>query len=182
MVVQIPRVYNGSAFDETYWDTMATAVEAHDAAIPRLSDPTRAKLRSSASQTIANNSWTALNFNLEDVDVGGGHSTVTNTSRWTAPESGMVLASAVYSPASNATGRRGVRFAKNGTVVPSSQSMVLAGTTSLLNIASVTHMIPVVAGDFIEAQAYQESGGNLGTQGAPDEAQSGMNILLVAIS
>lgn len=182
MAVQIPRVYNGSPLDESYWETMASTVEAHDAAIPRLSDPTRAKLRASVSQSINNNSWTALNFNTEDVDVGGGHSTVTNTSRWVAPESGMVLVSGVYSPASNATGRRGIRWAKNGTVIPSSQSMVLAGTTSLLNIASLTHMVPVVAGDFIEVQAFQESGGSLGTQGSPDEAQSGMNILLVAIS
>ena len=48
----------------------------------------RAVMRKTANQSIPNATLTAVTWDLEDVDTDGGHSNVTNNSRYTAQTAG----------------------------------------------------------------------------------------------
>jgi hypothetical protein len=114
--------------------------------------------------SIATNVWTVVTFPTEEKDTGSGHSTSSNTGRYTAPRTGT------YEFASgcqwqDATGDRGMGYRKNGatpyhdatdTIYPAtiagSQEGAYAGRTS---------MIELVAGDFVELVVWQNTGAGL---------------------
>lgn len=127
-----------------------------------LLEPAVVQVYNSANQSIPNNAFTSLTFDLEVVDSTGMHSTVTNTSRLTAVYPGYYLLSGLSTYASNATGQRAARFTVNGTAVP-------AGSVSGLGVATThSHTPPAVrvylnVGDYAEIQSFQASGGALNT-------------------
>lgn len=119
------------------------------------------KNTSVASQTVANNTAAAVTFNDEDFDTDGFHSTTTNTSRCTIPtgKGGYYLITGCISYDTNNTGNRGLYFYKNGVNI-----RTIAQVLSIANWAtnfSASTIVNLVAGDYIEMFAYQNSGGNL---------------------
>jgi hypothetical protein len=114
------------------------------------------------TQTIANNTNTAITFDSEFFDTDGFHSTSTNTSRITIP-AGMSGKYSVVSTALtwdiNGTGKRGLGIYKNGAALTSSLEIIPSGSIYVSNALSV--VIDLSAGDYIELYAIQTSGGNL---------------------
>lgn len=125
----------------------------------------------SATQSIANATYTAITFNTEDYDTDSIHDNSTNTTRFTVPtgKGGKWLISGVMTFASNATGFRFVRLYKNGTafIVPSGVAPVNGDTTQV----AVSYIHTFAAGDYMEVFVYQNSGGNLNVAGADTNIQ-----------
>ncbi len=131
-----------------------------------------AELRSSVTQNIPTGAFTPLTFNTEAVDTDpdgvGGHSTVTNTSRYTARYAGWYRCSASVTYATNTTGRRGMRWAVNGTAVPASAVLLPPSGGATSAIAAPGQLIYLAEGDYLEAQAFQDSGVSLATLASSD--------------
>lgn len=114
-----------------------------------------------AVQSIPNAAITALAIDSATIDTYGGHSNVTNSSRYTAQLAGWYLVGAEYAAAANATGLRLVRISKNGAYASPSQTVVATAGTGLdTNIQTVT-IVQLAVGDYVEATVYQTSGGAL---------------------
>lgn len=134
--------------------------------VPPDSTRFRCRVYNSASQTIANNTPTALSFDSELNDTGGLHSTSTNKSRITVPaggDTGTWLLAATVTWAGNATGARYVEIKKNNTTTlpGSSQVQPLTNGQDTRQSAFGFDDSPA-AGDYYEVIVSQTSGGNLG--------------------
>ncbi|MBF6049812.1 hypothetical protein GO001_32300 [Streptomyces sp. NRRL B-1677] len=88
------------------------------------------------AQSISNPTFTSFTLDTEVVDSDGGHSTVTNTSRYTAtvPGTYLVIGTAGWSGA--ATGYRRCRITLNGSAVPGPRSARTQPTPSCAVSAS----------------------------------------------
>jgi len=112
----------------------------------------------------------AITFNSERVDVGGCHSTVSNTSRLTVPagEGGWYAFGGGVTIAANATGVRILWVRLNGTT-----SLVKHNQDGLggneVNLA-VSSRYQLAAADYIELMVYQNSGGNLNVNATGNES------------
>jgi hypothetical protein len=125
--------------------------------------PPIGQFRQTAAQTLTTGTWTAVTFDAEDVDSAGGHSTSSNTSRYTAVYTGWYRVSGGVGFTGNSTGRRGGRWAANGSLVSGSAIMLAATSTGSVAVPAKTMLVYLAVGDYVELQAYQESGGNLDT-------------------
>jgi hypothetical protein len=147
-----PAAWGGVIRDDVAW-------LAGDVASGNPKPMCRAYHASSQSIATATNSSVALDS--ERYDVGNCHSTTTNNSRLTVPAGGggiyHIGGAATF--ASNATGIRIVWILYNGTTRISEQDApsVSANTCSL----QVSCDYKLAAGDYVELQAYQTSGGLL---------------------
>lgn len=128
-------------------------------------------LRASATQSIANNSDVALNFDTEDVKVDLTHSVVSNTSRIVCVTPGLYRLAGSIGWASNATGARSARWFLNGGAV----SYVIqqpAAATGNLGCPAPTILLRLAAGDYVELMARQSSGAALNANpGSPTNSQ-----------
>lgn len=123
----------------------------------------RAQARHSTSQNITDAAWTTLIFDTDVYDVGACHDPVTNNSRLTVPAgaAGLYLVMATITFAANATGIRGLRFALNGSAIEGGvfqAGISGSGVGTGLNLVTA---IVLTAGQYMEAQAFQSSGGAL---------------------
>lgn len=122
------------------------------------------QVRSTGATSITNNAYTSVNFATEDYDDDGMHSTVTNTSRLTAVRAGRYQLDGAAGFVSNATGRRGAQFAVNGTAINASQTLLAAFTSAGgIDVPCRGVVVTLAVGDFVELQAFQDSGGALNT-------------------
>ena len=137
-------------------------------------------LRQTVAQSVGNNSFTALTMDTEDIDRDGGHSTVTNTSRYTAQTAGYYLHSGLVGWSGNATGRRASRWAVNGTAANSTDVINAATSASAIDVSPAARIIYLNVGDYSELFAFQDSGGNLNTAVATGSDQPGSSILWVS--
>ncbi len=102
--------------------------------------------------------WLSIGGYTEDWDTDAMHSTSVNTSRITCVTAGKYLFTGSVAFASNATGIRGARFLANGgTTYEQCGQPAAAGAGAM----SISGIIPMTAGQYVELQAYQSSGGNL---------------------
>lgn len=100
-----------------------------------------------------------LTFDSERYDNDGIHSTSSNTSRLTCQTAGVYLISLNIAFASNSSGRRQGYIQLNGaTLIAVDDRTAVNGAATRLNI---TKIYSLSAGDYLEAYAYQNSGGNL---------------------
>lgn len=114
--------------------------------------PPTAILRHSAQQLIARETDTALLFNTEDMDSHNGHSTSSNTSRYTAPRSGVYQVSgAVTWSAASIRAKLEAFFRINGS------GSDLAGSTVFrsehhtgVSVLELSALARLSAGDFVE--------------------------------
>lgn len=124
-------------------------------------------LYSTTNQSIANNSFTAINFDAENYDTSGFHNNVTNNTRITIPAGKggyySVYTSLVF--ASNATGLRVIRIYING--VGAERNMVADDTAAggIDFVVAASRIVYLDAGDYIEAFVYQTSGAPLNLYG-----------------
>lgn len=108
--------------------------------------------------------FAAVTFNQERYDSGDLHSASANTSRLTAPITGLYSGGCSVSFASNATGRREVVIQLNAT------TNIAWDVRAAVNGASTKVVVPfeyqLTAGDFLEVVCMQTSGGALNVEAA----------------
>lgn len=133
----------------------------------------------SAAQSIGNATFTAVTFNTEWFDTDGFHDNSTNTSRFTIPsgKGGKYLISAMTTFAANGTGRRLARIRLNNTTTIAECEAPPSGNQDTSITLQSTVMLNLVAGDYIEAFAYQASGGNLDLFGGESGCNLGITYL-----
>lgn len=135
-----------------------------------------AELRQTVTQNTTTGTWTAITFDIEDSDLANGHSTVTNTSRYVCQTSGRLTFECGATIAANGTGLRGLRFLKNGTTPLQGRDVRSPAPAANTTEMTITRTIPLVAGDYIELQVRQDSGGTLATVYASPDTGCFMNV------
>lgn len=121
----------------------------------------RASVYNSAAQSIPNAAVTTATFDTEEWDIGGCHSTVTNTGRMTVPtgQAGLYTITGQVTFASNTTGRRYVVIRKNGTTDLKIVEVACNQADVTTVVAALT--VSLAAADYLEFQVFQSSGGAL---------------------
>lgn len=130
-----------------------------------LLSPVRFKGYSSAAQAIASatSPSTLLTLDTEIVDTDGGHSTVTNTSRYTAQTAGFYYVSgSVCFNATSSSGSRTLNIFLNGAGITGAG---IQAAPSPANGASVftSTLVQMNVGDYVELACWQNSGSSIGT-------------------
>jgi hypothetical protein len=129
-----------------------------------LANPPIAKMRNSTTQSIPNSTDTAMTWDTEDYDTVSGHSTVTNSSRYTCQTgyAGYYLVQAMGWWNGNATGSRSIWLKVNGSDLPGSKDGVIPGAGINTSTYTATKVFLNV-GDYVEVFVRQNSGGALTT-------------------
>lgn len=108
-----------------------------------------ARVYHNAAQSIPASTWTVLSFNSERYDKGNCHDTISNTSRLTAPKSGVYLISAQVTWASGGFTQTGIRLKLNGTTVIATEIRSPTGLTNQVNT-----IYELAAGDYVEVEVW----------------------------
>lgn len=105
-------------------------------------------------------------LNQETYDTHNQHDNSTNPTRLTCAKTGMYLIQGTVTFTANATGNRDALIIKNGTAYVGNQSLSAnASGTTTVNVFAIAAL---TAGDYIELQARQYSGGSLTINYADD--------------
>lgn len=129
-----------------------------------LLNPPIAQITQGSVQSIPNSAVTPVTFDSTVNDSYGGHSNITNNSRYTAQVTGWYLVIGVAAFATNGTGVRVARLLKNGSSVVYFDVWAQAVTAASTPTATATAgILQLNAGDYVELGAYQTSGGALTT-------------------
>ena len=122
----------------------------------------KARVHNSTTQAIPTSTWTSVTFDSERFDVGGLHSTASNTSRFTIVTTGHYLIGAhvEFAASSSGTGRF-ARILLNGTTRIADTGTgytPVAGNVVRLHLSTI---YALTATDYVEVQMFQDTGGNL---------------------
>jgi hypothetical protein len=118
------------------------------------------------AQSIANNAFTSVNIDTTVIDTHGGHSNTTNPTRYTFQVPGWYRLEGMTVFASNSTGFRGAKFLKNGTTQVINSENVKGAISAFQTTTMSSAWVQAVIGDYVELQAYQNSGASLSTSSA----------------
>ncbi len=113
-------------------------------------------LTKSSTQSIADSTDVLATWDTEAYDNGGLHSLTSNTSRITIVTPGKYIISAAIDWANDSVGGRMAQIQKNGTGVARQRA-----AASITSGNSVSYLAHLVAGDYIEINVRQTSGGPL---------------------
>lgn len=132
--------------------------------IPDLTPTTsnRCYVYDTSNQSISTASFTnILTFASETHDPNGMHSTVTNTGRITIQADGVykIMASARWADSTGGSSR-GLEIYKNGSSLGNLQSFQNKDSSGRCTNNIIVHA-SLVATDYLEVRAYQDTGGNL---------------------
>lgn len=127
-----------------------------------LIDPPACSIYNSSAVSLTTGIGTVLNADSENYDNDSMHSTVSNTSRITIQTSGRYLITATMEFSANATGYRMIQILLNTASI--AHSVVRLNAVSGAATFTQTAITSVLAaGDYLEAQGLQGSGGGLNT-------------------
>lgn len=143
------------------------------------------KVYNSGNLTSTTATWLLLTYDTEVDDTDGFHSTVTNTGRLTVPTGmgGVYVITVTVEFAANATGRRQAIIQLNGspgagtgtTIGQDARKPVDQGDAQQTRICvAITERL--ADGDFVTANVYQDSGGNLAVNGGRQFAFSMVRV------
>lgn len=119
----------------------------------------KANAFNSAAQAVATGSFVSLNLDSETYDTAGMHDLVTNNSRVIIQEAGTYIILARARFAASAATQVAIQIIKNGATALSVNSVVPSATINLdLETVAIDNF---VVGDYVENQAFQNSGGNV---------------------
>lgn len=121
--------------------------------------------RQSVAQSMPNATWASITLDVEDHDNDSGHSTVTNTSRYTAVTAGWYQCSGGVTYVNTSLGGdRRARLAVNGTAVNASAGSTTADASVAYSVNTRTKLVFLNVGDYLELQGLQTaSSGTLNT-------------------
>lgn len=106
--------------------------------------------------------WTSVIIDTEAEDTDAGHSTTTNSQRYTCQVAGLYLVTGSVCFTANATGFRAAKFQVNGTDVPGSEQTLTTVTAALpATVAPTPSPVRMAVGDYVLMQAIQNTGANL---------------------
>jgi hypothetical protein len=111
----------------------------------------------SVSQSLSAATYTAALLDTEVVDTYGGHSTSTNTSRYTAQIAGTYEVVGTGSVASNSGGLLSLYVAKNGTELTGSRTATNPMTGHNTGMPTAPVQVPLLAGDYVEVYVYNQT-------------------------
>ncbi|MFF5703386.1 hypothetical protein ACFY7H_12895 [Streptomyces sp. NPDC012794] len=137
-------VYNGSA-----WAGVATTVK------PMFIG------KQTITQSVGNTLWAPLSMDSEILDTHGGHSTITNNTRYTCQVAGWYDVRGRAAFANNNVGARGARIHLNGSFIQGAANLCSPG--NLAGVVEVNHILYLGVGDYVEVAGGQNSGGSLST-------------------
>lgn len=141
-----------------------------------------AVLRQTVAQSFPTGAFTALLLDTEDIDRDGGHSTVTNTSRYTAQTSGWYSFQGSINFAVSTVGQRTIVFRPNGgaaTTYKNKMQIPMAGTVGTGSIVTSATFFMNGTTDYVEVLGYQNTAGALLTW-VTDEGNPSMNVRWVS--
>jgi hypothetical protein len=115
---------------------------------------------STAQAFATGTSYSPLNLDAEVYDSEGGHSTTTNSSRYTVQVPGLYRITAQSAFAVNSSGARAVAIGVNGTASKACQGAPPPSNSWSNQVTWETYLN---VGDFVEAMTWQNSGGALST-------------------
>lgn len=115
-------------------------------------------------QSVANNTFVNMLLDTEIIDTDGGHSTTTNSQRYTAQVAGVYEVNGAVSFTSGGTGIRGAKFLVNGvTSVPGSENTIAPAGSNASTVNAFTSYVRLAVGDYVSLWGYQNSGAALNT-------------------
>lgn len=117
--------------------------------------------RQTSAQSIANATSVAITLDTEDVDSAGGHSTVTNTSRYTFQYPGWCQHSGGIGYSTDATGIRAADWAKNGSFNNGGGALALGISGNPTRMPARTDFTFFNVNDYLELFAFQNRGSAL---------------------
>jgi hypothetical protein len=123
----------------------------------------------SVVQSIPNNAYTPVTFTSETVDRDNGHSVSALTSRYTAQTAGYYLFNGTIQYASNVTGARRALWQVNGATPVGGGGFFITSSTLVAGTVSVVappFFYYLAVGDYVELNAFQNSGAALNTVAA----------------
>jgi hypothetical protein len=144
--------------------------------------PPSFRAHAEVAQALADGAWVSLTLDTEEFDNYGGHSTTTNTSRYTCQVAGIYLLAGNAAFSTSTVGFRAVRFTVNGSANPVHGSFVKTLPAPAGNSSGVgtTAMVQLNVGDYVELQANQSSGASLNTAAGSGDAAPSMSCLWVS--
>lgn len=148
--VPIPRTFTVGETETAAF--LNTAIR--DATTFLLNPPQAVINQGSAVTSCAANNWTSIGFDTTVIDGYGGHSNVTNNSRYTAIVAGVYFVIGVVSFASSSASSRGARIAKNGSLIQGTQELLAPSSAFPTTISSAALLINLNAGDYVEVQGF----------------------------
>jgi hypothetical protein len=120
--------------------------------------PVRFKGYSSTAQSFTSGTTIgSLTLDSELYDSDGGHSTVTNTSRFTVQTAGLYHVTGAVTYGINSTGTRMLCVLLNGVVVVGSKVQVMPSATNGATVKTATD-VQCAVGDYIELGTWQNAG------------------------
>lgn len=129
-----------------------------------------------ADQSLSHATYTSLLFDGETFDTGAFHDNATNPERFTVPAGmgGKYLLTGTVSFASDSTGLRIARWLANGGAQAYGSLTPFTGASNRLSVSTV---VALSAGDYVELQGYQSSGGPLAAKSNGAESQAAIYYL-----
>jgi hypothetical protein len=146
-------------------------------AVNFLISPPRVKVYKTANQSIGTSGWACLTWDAEAFDTDTMHSNVTANSRITFTTAGTYQIIYNVFWANNSTGLRNHTIEKNGNTsqgngTPIIEPFAISPVAATHSGASISVIASFVAGDWIQAFAWQNSGGALNLAGVSESHSS----------
>lgn len=157
--VPVPRTFGVNEFETAaYLDSIRDALNY-------LLNPPIASLYQATTQSVANNTFSALTMDQTINDSYGGHSNTVNPSRYVAQVAGWYTVSGAAGWATNNTGARGAAIYTNGSPINGGSGVAAPSPGASVTITAVGAIeVFLSTGGYVEIYGYQNSGGALSTQ------------------
>lgn len=123
--------------------------------------PQWAGRQTGTAQSIPTTSWTPVQFNTDDQNVGNGHSTITNNTQFVAPQTGWYWVSANVGVNGNATGIRAVLLQVNGNTAARRYKVQVPAASTFDTPLHTGGKVFLATGQYVEVLVFQNSGGAL---------------------
>jgi len=167
--VNSAKVKNASLTGDDLTDASVGAADLAAGAVTpaKISGVPTVRVFHNAGQSIANLTFVPLLFNSERFDATGMHRTDIDTSRITAAAPGIYLVTGNATWLNNTTGAREINIRKNGATIVA-RAVQPADLTINTTDQSLTTLVQLAAGDYVEFVVRQNSGGALTVTAAPE--------------
>jgi hypothetical protein len=160
-----PTAHDWTAGDDATSTALETLTDAANYALGRItSSGSRKPLfigTLTVAQTLTSSVEAGLLLDTEVLDYDNGHSTVTNTTRYTGQTPGWYLAFCGIQFASNVNGLRQAGIGQNGSSPSVDATMTVPATGANMTVQAMAIVFLNGTTDYVEARALQTSGGNL---------------------
>ncbi len=117
----------------------------------------------STVQLIPNTNWSSIAIDTTQYDNYGGHSNVTNNSRYVCQVPGWYSVCGIAVWNTNGTGARASRTTVNGSPIAGATSFTAALSANNVGVPTPVRDVFLNVNDYVEVQGWQSSGGNLNT-------------------